>query len=412
MTVESEEQQDNNIIYWIERRKNNRRTILLILFFINPFWGWIVSALVVFTPQKNNVKNLFMWIIFSILFISLYNATKIPENDLEWYVDFYLSAGNTGFSDYLLMLSGGKEQLYQIIAYAIYLLGGANPHFYIFVISVISYSFLSRALYIYTQSLKISQSATLFCFFMLFFFPYLFALSVHLVRQFLAISIMIYVLVYKGVNGRGTALMWILAFASMFIHTSTALFIPFLFVNQLRYEIGKKNLLLLIFVFVSIVSLKVLALFLLPFVADNPLTYLAEKAAYGTHFETELPSHQLVFSVLLVTTCFYFCYISKFRLKYFPAVSFFFNISLVLLFFIIMNADQSELQLRYNFCYWLFSPFFFAIYLKGIKCSSSLLGIGCLLLFIFWNIYNIKMSQWTYTCDELYFIYPIFQYFI
>ena len=134
------------------------------------------------------------WIILTVIFISLYNATKIPENDLEWYCDFYLMAGKTTLSNYLTQLTGNKEQLYQLLVYGLYQIGGNNKNFFIFSISAMAYGFLAKGIQLVCKELRLPPLKIMLVVFFLCFFPYTYAISVLIIRQFLALSIMLFLL--------------------------------------------------------------------------------------------------------------------------------------------------------------------------------------------------------------------------
>lgn len=398
----------------MNRTKRNNYIIplflYLILFLLNSFIFWITLTISLFIIRKCYRERIFtFWCYISIIFISLYNSTKIPENDLEWYVDFYLMANNMSFSDYLSQLTGGKEQLYQVLVWIIHLIGGNNFHIYSFIISLISYIFLLKGLLLLFKTLNNSYYEKITIIFILLFFPYLFANSIHIVRQFLATSIIFYVISVNACTNKNYLL---LAIMDMFIHTSAVFFIPFLFINKFKNPVGKNNLYLYLLIIFGLLSLSIIANYILPMVAGLPLEYLMKKAANGTTFETSLPLSQLLFSILITIVPIICTYKINISLKKISAVNFFITISFFLLFFIIINPEQTELQLRYNFCFWQLLPFLAAISLKGLKISPLKLVLTMVLLFSFWNCYNLFLSEWDYTCKYTYFFYPAFLYLI
>lgn len=236
------------------KKKSNLNIVLLFLmiFVVNSLVGWGLLTIYILN-NINKKKEVLIWSWVTIIFISLYNATKIPENDLSWYVDFYLAANKTSFKNYLSMLTGGKEQFYQVLVYGIHLLGGRNYHIYIFIISMISYSCLLRVLLIMKKQLGLTNMAFVGSVSFLCFFPYTYAISVHIVRQVLASSIIIWLLFeyYCGIKKK-----WILIFAvsTIFIHTSAIFILPFFFVKQIAKPITKKNFYLYLLIVIVIFS--------------------------------------------------------------------------------------------------------------------------------------------------------------
>ncbi len=354
-------------------------------------------------------KYISLWGFLVIIFISLYNSTKIPENDLRWYVDFYLMAGRLSFRDYIGLLTGGKEVLYQCFVYFIYRIGGNNEKIFIFIISLCSYIFLFKALFLLAKKMKLNGIEIIFCCFLLFFFPYIYALSVHLVRQFLATSIMLYVVCKRICEGK---INWWLIIVAILIHTSTVFFIPFIMWGKFRERINLKNGVFYLVGIIFLLCMKYIAILILPFFTGTFLFYLVNKVALGTTYETTLPMFQLFYSVILVLIDFGIIYVFNRRYANDPRFVYFFNITLFLLLFILINVDQPELQLRYNFIFWLLTPFFFCFFIKAVKIHVFILRMACISLFIFWNVYNISMSEWNYTCANEYFLYPFYFYLL
>lgn len=384
--------------------------VFSVLFVLNSFIFWFSLTLFLLFNRTDNREKLFtFWCYVSIIFISLYNSTKIPENDLEWYVDYYLMANQYSFNDYLSQLNGGKEQIYQALVWIIHLLGGNNYHIYSFTISLLSYLFTLKGLFILFKSLNNTFYEKIAVIAILLFFPYLFANSLHIVRQFLATSIIFYVTTVKAAYNKN---LWWFALIDIFIHTSVAFFIPFLFVSRFRQPIGKNNIYLYILILSGIISISIIANFILSATDGLPIEYLLNKAANGTTFETTLALPKLLFSVIITIIPIICTYLVNKKMKKVPVVNYYISISFFLLFFILANPNQSELQLRYNFFFWQLLPYLAGICLKGIKIYPKYLLLFMGLLFLFWNIYNLNMSEWTYTCKYLYVFYSAFHYFI
>lgn len=386
------------------------KIVFLAIFFCNSFLGWLLCTIQIVFQKKKRSENLIFWSVLSIVFVSLYNATKIPENDLGMYVDLFLRAGYYNLWGYLDQLTGGKEPLYQMIVYFLHLIGGRNSCFFIFSISLISYAFLLRALIVWKNHLNVPETNFMLAVMTLCFFPWTFALSVHIIRQFLALSIFLWA--FFSYYGKDKKIYWLYAFCSVFVHSSVVIFIPLLFIKKIASPIKIKYLYVIAGVVAIFSSIKQLGLIALNYVrSSNTLAHIAQKAADGTHFETTLPLSQLLFSVGLVVLGFIGVYVKKKSLKNSTLVALFLNTSLILLCFILASSHYSEIQLRYNFYFWSFIPFFVLLYVSSIDLKGVFKFAGMFLLFVAWNIYNISLSQWTYTCSYDYFFYPFLYYF-
>ena len=394
------------------KKKSDLNIVLLILmiFVVNTLFGWGMLTIYILS-NINKKKEVIIWSWVTITFISLYNATKIPENDLSWYVDFYLAANKTSFKNYLSMLTGGKEQLYQILVYGIHLIGGKNYHIYIFIISMISYSCLLRVLLIMKKQLGLTNMAFVGSVSILCFFPYTYAISVHIVRQVLASSIIIWLLFeyYCGIKKK-----WILIFAvsTIFIHTSAIFILPFFFVKQIAKPISRKSILLYLLIVGAIFSVSFIGGKLISVASsDSAASYIADKMVNGTTFETTLPLSQLILSVAFVVGGYVSIYVHRKTLGNNAACTLLLHISTILLLFILSNSANPELQLRCNFFFLTYASFFIAIYLASYRVYPFIILLASLSMFVFWNFYNIGVSQWTYTCSDKYYLYSIFDYF-
>lgn len=395
----------------IDGRTLFRLTIIL-LFLCNSFAGWLVLTFVIFKNSDIRKKEKNFWAILSIVFISLYNATKIPENDLEWYSDFYLLAGHYQLKDYLILLNGAKEPIYQCFVYFLYLIGGDNIHFFIFAISLTSYYFMLLAVKGFCKLLNLSSFVYVVVISVLCFFPYTYALSVHIIRQFLAASVLSYLLMkYYSTNNRKYA---IISVFTIFIHSSVVFFMPFLFFKKITDRIGKRSILIYIVIAVLFASISSIAAMFLPYlINDSTVLHIANKAINGTTFETELPLYQFIASIIMILCSIFCIYITPTKfLRNMTVPNYIVNISIFIILFIIANSKNPEIQLRYNFYLWSFVSLYSAIILKRFRFSNSIYGITVIGLFVFWVFYNNNMSQWTYTCCDKFYYYPFYYYFV
>ena len=397
---------------YVIKKYSNLNIILLFLmiFIVNSLIGWVMLTIYILSNVNNN-RKVMIWSILTIIFISLFNATKVPENDLSWYVDFYLAANKTSFKNYLGMLTGGKEQLYQILVYGIHIIGGKNYHIYIFIMSMISYSCLLRTLNIMKKQLGLTNMEFVGAVSFLCFFPYTYAISVHIVRQVLASSIIMWLLFeyYCGMKKK-----WILIFAvsTIFIHTSAIFILPFFFIKQIIKPITKNNFYLYLLIVLVIFSVSFIGGKLLSVVSSgSAVGYIADKMVNGTTFETTLPLSQLLLSVAFVVGGYVSIYVHRKTLGNNTACTLLLHISTILLLFILSNSANPELQLRCNFFFLTYASFFIAIYLASYRVYPFIILLASLSMFVFWNFYNYGVSQWTYTCSDKYYLYSIFDYF-
>lgn len=382
-----------------------------LLFFINSFLSVVVFSLYAI-HRKESFNHYFTWGVFFALFISVFNASKIPENDLSMYIDYFHQAEYLPLKNYIYIIGNwGKDIFYLAYTWFLHLIIGNSDKLFIFVMSLTSYIFFLKALLIACKSLKLNTVSIFLCLAVLFFHPYIFSTSAHILRQTIAFSITTYVLAKKIFEKKN---LWYLGIAAALFHGSVLFFIPFLFINILYQPITIKKILVILAFAGSGISIKVLLHQLQS--AGLPITFFdfaLQRAIDGTTFDTSLDFKQILCSLLLIIMMFCLMYIKQPTLKENHSFNFFFNLTTILLAFILINKNSGEMQLRFNIFFWQLHPFFAAFFLAAINRIKSTTKITiAILLFASWVLYNNLFSLWTYQCGNLFWLYPAFMYFI
>lgn len=350
-----------------------------------------------------------MLCVMSVLYLSCINSQKIPESDLFVYMRQYHYASENSLIKYLSNLNF-KEPFFYGLTWFLNRLLFDNEVLYKFVISVLCYSFLNVAVYKFCKVLKGSVQLTVFALFILNFTPYIFTSSMHLLRQYLAGAIMIYVLVdalfYRKRN-------WLLMVAMAFIHSTTFFFIPFLFLKQLKMPF-RKHVSMYLLPLVLLLSIQVITSFLysLAFFNQSVVGYVLKRASKSTTFDLgEMPVMGIILLLILLCASWYiaYCIIDKFNtIK--EGIKHFFNILIILCLFIFLNLHQSELANRFLFYTYFFIPFIATALLKNTRINSTVYLIPIPFLVLFW-IYYLNQGTWTYAHTEDIWIMPFFSYF-
>lgn len=384
---------------------------LALIFIFNCFLATLFSYYKALKLQSYKSIKYFYAIL--ILFVSVYNSTKVPENDLEWIVELFNDAEKYPLSIYITLLTGGKEILYCVISYLLYFICGGNDQLFVFSLSFISYSALFAALFSFNKAIAAPKVVFLTSVLTMAFFPYSFALSVHIVRQFMGTCLCIWGVVgyicYHRRSSRIVAL--IVAILSIFVHTSVGFFIPLLFLPFLKASVNRKNVFLYGVLMITIFSFTIIANYLLPYFEDSVLSYGLDKLAEGTTFETHIPTIQLLFVSVTTIVGLVFFY-SCSALKHVPIACLMMNINLLIYIFVITNISLNiEMSLRYLFDILILLPFIVSILFY--KISNKFIHILLsLILFIFWSFYNMTLSEWTYKCSDYFPMYTIFNYIV
>lgn len=392
--------------------------LLAVFFFINPLLTiGLGLVFVAFSGQNVSMytKRESLWLlkalcVMSVLYLSCINSQKIPESDLFVYMRQYHYASETSLLRYLSDFHF-KEPVFYGLTWLLNRMLFDSEVWYKFVVSVLCYAFLNVAVYKFCKVLRASIRLTTFALFVLNFTPYIFTSSMHLLRQYLAGAILMYVLVevlfYQKKN--------VLLIVSMaFIHSTTFFFIPFLFMKQLKMPF-RKHLSMYLLPFVLLFSIQLLTSFLnsLTFFNQSVLGYVLNKASKDTTFDLgEMPILGIALLLLLLCLSGYIAYgmIDRFNTVR-GGMKHFFNILIILCLFILFNLDQSELANRFLFFTYFFIPFLAVVLLKNARLNSAAYLIPVPFLVLFW-IYYLDQGTWTYAHAEDVWIRPFFSYFL
>lgn len=206
---------------------------LLTCFSVQPFFTFIISALLGLFLNTKSSYYIYIIIVLGSLYLGLINLTKIPESDLVNYLYSFNQAKNLNFKEFLILHP--REPLYTIIVYIlgnIYFL--SDKHFLIATTAIPYVIFLVSVVQL-SLHLNLRNRSILALVLLLLFFPQIFNISAHLVRQFIASSICFYVVSKYLTTGKRKVVTAIVAF---FIHFFVSLFFFLIFI--MRYAHSKR----------------------------------------------------------------------------------------------------------------------------------------------------------------------------
>ena len=189
-------------------------SILFIIFCIQPFFTFIFFVIfnLFITPKKQT--NLYFIAFFGALYISLINLTKIPESDLLYYLQALNDASNLDIGEYLII--NAREPLFYLILYLIGNINWLGASHFILLSSFFPYMIFLSAVIKLCYKIKLSNRIIIAFLIFLLFFPQLFNISAHLLRQFIACSIMVYFLSLYIVNNKRSIFLGVVAFFNHF----------------------------------------------------------------------------------------------------------------------------------------------------------------------------------------------------
>lgn len=383
-----------------------------LVFLLNPVLGVFSLFHVLISNFKINKEKLFNLFVFLLaIFLTFINITKIPENDLHFHGLQYLLAKEVEFFEYLTRI--GKEPIGYAFNYIMYYLTGGSVKIWVLTFSFISYFLFFKAIQKFFLYIKAPKSLLILGLILGAFFPQLFSLSAHLIRQFIASSIFIYFAVDKIFYKKNR---WWLVVIGVLTHSSSIILYALVFFKFLgnfkKYKFLNFALLFVLIFYQNIARL------LKGFLGgiNGTLDYILKRTSQDTTFdfgEFQLMNFILMFIMILVVVTSKQItgkmYEDKMKLLFNKIgidvcskrkeveknLRFFFSIMIMLSVFILINIKQSELSNRLFFYVFFYFPFVIPLALLRFK-QKGLISYCLSILFIVYFIYRLENGVWTY----------------
>lgn len=397
---------------------NNQETILFstLIFLANPLFGvlflfhLLISNLRLY---KQSLVNLF--IIFLAFFLAFINSTKVPKNDLLFHANQYIYAKNMGLLEYLKYIE--KEPIGYIFNYIMYSITGGSVKLWVITFSFISYILFFSALKRFYLKIEAPLYLLVLSLVLAAFFPQLFSLSAHLIRQFIASCIFMYFAIDKIFFNKNKY--WIVLLGILTHGSSLILYalVYFKFLSNFK----KYRVLNIILLLILIFHQKISSFLFIVFGGLYPaLDYILKRASRDTTFD--LGNFQLMNFVMMIVMVLvvlsskttiknmYKKSLKDFNLEEnikvnYPEenqyielrknVKFFFFTMIILSFFILINLKQSELSNRLFFYLFFYFPFIFPLFLIRFK-HSALLSYLLSCIFMAYFVFRLEFGVWNY----------------
>lgn len=354
-----------------------------------------------------------------ISWVSLVNMYKIPENDLVGYINAFEVSGRVGFFEWYEasekeIIVPIKDFGYKTYVVAISHLISRNVYIFKFTTSFVVYTLMGVSLVKAASKYKIPTSVvvTLIC--LMSFTPWIFTMSLQIIRQFMAGAIVFFLLVRRTFymewkdfiknNWPYIVLMFLIHKSSLFF--AILLCMPFLGkpikYNRLKY-------LILLGVLAAYQLMAGVILRISGVSTDTALGETFERASKDTTFELRAlsPVHVLLI-VLIIFLGIMVAYKSKYSAN--SGVKHAYNVIIVLAAFILLNLHQLELSVRFYNYLICFLPFAILPFLMRVKSLSSLY-VMCIIVVICWILY-LKYGVWTYGIPGNVITTPVLGYFL
>ena len=341
------------------------------------------------------------------VYFAAINATKMPGGDQVQYWAAYMNVPKVGFIKSLIYIYGlnlGKEVngisgefmngVYNYLGY--YLTFGYYP-LYAALLTFANYIFNFLGIYKFANTLK-SPHIPIVCGILILSFFYLyFQYLLQIQKQFLAQSIMMYVLASYAVSGKLKKKEYFLMLCAVFTHAATLLFVPLILYKPLRASLTKEGLIFLGIVFSTLIIMG-------PRLAGN-IIFSDNKLAltYGLNriAESEIKNDGLglVFSqVVVIAIPIAIIVLKKLwtdRKKLNNEQAFILNIILLLLLTVVAMFKQPLAQYRYFMMIIAFMPYAYFFISKRITTRDIILK-SISLIMIVWFYYQFEKIVWNY----------------
>lgn len=328
-------------------------------------------------------RPLYFYVLFALLalYIGAVNTTKVPESDLGVYYDSFRAVAFYSLPDYLQSdyANKGKEPVYYIFNYLIYQFSGGNFVFFVWLFTVTGYLFLFGAVYKFYRKIHGDSLSILLAVCILAFFNQYFNLTAHLVRQVLALSILMYYIVEKVFYHKNH---YVLLVSAILIHSSVLFFVPLLFLPLLKKRLSLKKLIQLVAVLGVFIFLG--NKLLISFIGHLPLppaigAVLGQLASLKPGDEAGI-SQTLIWliSLPLFGILVYKLYIRK---QYRKEEVYFYNLYICLMFFVLGMSGFPLLQYRFFYMTYAFLPFILPQAFLPLKAGYRYIGKSILLFF-------------------------------
>ena len=237
-------------------RQQNAKFMLFasIVFLLMPIAGVFFAVLIIMQNKIKDKRTYFFFFLLMALYMGAINATKTPASDQVNYMHAYMLIPNQTFFESLTNIYGdrfsatSKEVGFGLLNFLGYYLSFGNYKLFILEFSVLLYILMMVSLYKFYRYLNVTpfKDYIISSVFILCFFSQYFNLTIHVQRQMIATAVMLWLLVDSTIKQKVN---WIIALIAVSLHTSVALFFPFLILVYFRNKIKVWQILCLIILF-------------------------------------------------------------------------------------------------------------------------------------------------------------------
>ena len=372
----------------------NQILFFIFLFCLNPFLGTLSLLIVKMMINKRDTNSDFLVFLFITLFACLLQYTRIWDTNQpsDWYNDGYwglfLRVSDTSFVEYII--GAYKEPVWNLLNYIGYYITRGNYQIFSGAVAIATNGLLAYSIYRYWKYVKLPSVTLISMLSLLLFFTEYWGTINNLLRQFFAVSIVIYVYVGKIISGKVN---WWLLIAACFIHTLAFIFLPLLICKPLYQVIKWKQMLYLIIALcIATVAINHISFFSSIFSGIDFLAYgLKRIESAGDPLDQNFLDPVAVYTTagLMIVVCIFMNYV----LKKDSTTVFFTNLLffLMLICILIVNLMPEIMGRIYvmRFCIW---PFVLPLFMVKYKPINTVYA---------WGIYIFFFTRFLVTFDDI-----------
>lgn len=395
--------------------------------------SWMVGLFIIMPPfiglsclffymWKDKVRcktDYFVFMLCVAIYLGAINATKIPGGDQMQYHMAYLNVPTQGFIGSLTYIYGynavegnatgiSGEFMNGVYNYIGYYLTFGHYSIFAALLTIVDYMLIFFGLYNVFRTMKSPHKPIVCGVITIAFFYLFFQYTLQIQKQFLAQSIMMYVLASYAEKGKMSLKLWVMAMCAVFTHASTGLFLPFLILKPLRRRLTKKWLLFIGFM---------LFLFILygPRMAEKVAGEDSGVAGYGvkrfaeSEGQDDLASNLVMSQVLVIAVPMFIIVFRQLWLKrnlmIDKAQAFILNITLLLLLAVASMYTKPLAQIRYFMMLLAFMPFVYPFISSRIKTRNFWL-MSIAIVMVVWFYAQFEFIVWDYAPEWQIIAYP------
>lgn len=193
--------------------------VLIMILCANPLAGVGCSLLLYVKSNDKFGSDCKIWLILTAIWISLINISKTISGDQIAYTYQFLNVPKEGFYNTVFKSWGGsgKEPLYNILVWALYWITGESVRLFYFFLSFVIYYLLFIGVYKTSRAMDAPKIGLVCGIIAITFFTQYFVMTMQLIRQILAGSILVYGIGSKIYDGKNH---WLILLSAVLIHTS------------------------------------------------------------------------------------------------------------------------------------------------------------------------------------------------